>query len=160
MGTAALFTSGATSAATFSVAVAAATLLFSRHQRKAAVPLFFQSKKRQRFGAFFQAKSIDRDKLTANKLTAKRRFRYSGFVTNFVVVISSQIEGLGKMALGIVKIYLGSPFSANRRCLRSVCSRSVGSRSLCRGQLSWASFFFSKFSFATANKFLRRLFSI
>ena len=41
------------------------------------------------------------------------------------------------MALGIVKIYLGSPFSANRRCSRSVCSRSVGSRSVCRGQLSW-----------------------
>ena len=36
------------------------------------------------------------------------------------------------MALGIVKIYLGSPFSANRRC-----SRSVGSWSVCRGQLSW-----------------------
>ena len=26
-------------------------------------------------------------------------------------MISSQSEGLGKMALGIVKIYLGSPFS-------------------------------------------------
>ena len=52
------------------------------------------------------------------------------FVTDFVTVISSQSEGLGKMALGIVKIYLGSPFSANRRCSRSVCSRSVGSQSV------------------------------
>ena len=34
------------------------------------------------------------------------------------------------MALGIVNIYLGLPFSANRRC-----SRSVGLRSVCRGQL-------------------------
>ena len=41
------------------------------------------------------------------------------------------------MALGIVKIYLESPFSANRRCTRSVCSRSVDLRSVCRGQLSW-----------------------
>ena len=47
------------------------------------------------------------------------------FVTDFVAVISSQSEGLGKMALGIVKIGLGSPFSANRRCSRSVCLRSV-----------------------------------
>ena len=31
------------------------------------------------------------------------------------------------MALGILKIYLGSPFSANRHCSRSVCC----------GQLSW-----------------------
>ena len=46
-------------------------------------------------------------------------------VTDFVAVILSQSEGLGKMALGIVKIYLGSPFPANRRCLRSVSSRSV-----------------------------------
>ena len=52
------------------------------------------------------------------------------FVTDFVAVILSQSQGLGKMALGIVKIYLGSPFSANRRCLLSVCSRSVGSRSV------------------------------
>ena len=72
-----------------------------------------------------RAKSTYRDKLTANKLTAKRRFRYSGFVTDFVAVISSQSEGLGKMALGIVKIYLGSPFSANQRCPRSVGPRSV-----------------------------------
>ena len=47
------------------------------------------------------------------------------FVTDFVAVISSQSEGLGKMALGIVKIYLGSPFPANWRCLQSVGSRSV-----------------------------------
>ena len=71
------------------------------------------------------AKSTDRD-----KLTTKRPFRYSGFVTDFVAVISSQSEGLGKMALGIVKIHLGSPFSANRRCPRSVCLRSVGSQSV------------------------------
>ena len=75
--------------------------------------------------------------LTANKLTTNQRFCYSDFITNFVAVISSQSEGLGKMALGIVKIYLGSPFSANRHCPRSVCLRSVGSRSVCRGQLSW-----------------------
>ena len=81
-----------------------------------------------------RAKSTDHDKLTENKLTAKQRFRYSDFVTDFVAVISSQSEGLGKMALGIAKIYLGSP---NRRCSRSVCYRSVGSRSVCRGQLSW-----------------------
>ena len=31
-----------------------------------------------------RAKSTDRDKLTANKLTTKRRFRYSDFVTDFV----------------------------------------------------------------------------
>ena len=74
---------------------------------------------------------INRQQLTVNKLTG------SDFVTDFVAVISSLSEGLGKMALGIAEIYLGSPFSANRRCLRSVCSRSVGSRSVCRGQLSW-----------------------
>ena len=56
-------------------------------------------------------------------------------------MISSQSEGLGKMALGIVKIYLGSPFSANRRCSRSVCSRSVGSQSVCCGQLLWTLFY-------------------
>ena len=49
------------------------------------------------------------------------------FVTDFIAVILSQSEGLGKMALGIVKIYLGSPFSANRRCSWSVC----------RSQLLW-----------------------
>ena len=100
-----------------------------------------------------RAKSTDRDKLTANKLTsnkltAKRRFRYSGFVTDFVAVISSQSESLGKMALGIVKIYSGSPFSTNRRCSRSVCSRSVGSQSVCSSQLSW--------TLTTAATFLRK----
>ena len=74
---------------------------------------------------------INRRQLTVNKLTG------SDFVTNFVAVISSLSEGLGKMALDIAKIYLGLPFSANRRCSRSVCSRSVASRSVCRGQLSW-----------------------
>ena len=39
--------------------------------------------------------------LTANKLTAKQRFRYSDFITDFVTVISSQSESLGKMAVGI-----------------------------------------------------------
>ena len=34
------------------------------------------------------------------------------------------------MALGIVKIYLESPFSASQRCSQSVCSRSVGTRSV------------------------------
>ena len=34
------------------------------------------------------------------------------FVTDFVAVISSPSEGLGKMALGIVKIYLGSTLFA------------------------------------------------
>ena len=63
--------------------------------------------------------------LTANKLTANQWFRYSDLVTHFVAVISSQSEGLGKMALGIVKIYLGAPFSANQHCSRSVCSQSV-----------------------------------
>ena len=48
-----------------------------------------------------RAKSTDCDKLTANQ-----RFCRSDFVD----VISSQSEGLGKMAQGIVKIYLGSPF--------------------------------------------------
>ena len=47
------------------------------------------------------------------------------FDSDFVAVILSQSEGLGKMALGIVKIYLGSPFSTNRCSLRSVCLRSV-----------------------------------
>ena len=47
------------------------------------------------------------------------------FDSDFVAVILSQSEGLGKMALGIVKIYLGSPFSTNRCSLQSVCLRSV-----------------------------------
>ena len=50
-----------------------------------------------------QAKSNDRDKLTANKLTANQRFRYSDLVHNFATVILSLSEGLGKMAVGIVK---------------------------------------------------------
>ena len=52
------------------------------------------------------------------------------FDSDFVAVILSQSEGLGKMALGIVKIYLGSPFSTNRCSLRSVCLRSVCLRSV------------------------------
>ena len=46
-----------------------------------------------------RAKSTDHDKLTANQW-----FRYSDLVTHFVAVTSSQSEGLGKMALGIVNI--------------------------------------------------------
>ena len=38
-----------------------------------------------------------------NKLTANQRFRHGDLVTDFVRVILSQSEGLGKMALGIVK---------------------------------------------------------
>ena len=74
----------------------------------------------------FQAKSTDREAMISLHV----------FVTDFVAVISSQSEGLGKMALGIVKIYFGPPFSANRRCSRSVCSWSV-----CRGQLPWTHIF-------------------
>ena len=74
-----------------------------------------------------RVKSTHRDKLTENKLTAKQQFRYM-----ISSLISTRSEGLGKMALGIVEIYLGSPFSANPRC-----SRSVGSRLVCCNQLSW-----------------------
>ena len=35
--------------------------------------------------------------------TANQRFRHSDLVTDFVTVILSQGEGLGKMALGVVK---------------------------------------------------------
>ena len=52
-----------------------------------------------------RAKSTDHDKLTTNKLTANQQFCHSDFVTDFVIVISSQSEGLGKMALGIVKYF-------------------------------------------------------
>ena len=58
-----------------------------------------------------------------SQLTATNGPRSNDFVT----VIWSLSEGLDKMALGIVKIRLESPFSANRRCSQSVC----------RGQLSW-----------------------
>ena len=51
-------------------------------------------------GSCGRAKSTDRNKLTGNKLTANQRFRHSDFV-----LISSQSEGLGKMALGIVKYF-------------------------------------------------------
>ena len=47
------------------------------------------------------AKSTDHDKLTVNKLTTNQRFRHC----DFVKVISSQSEGFGKMALGIVKYF-------------------------------------------------------
>ena len=48
-------------------------------------------------------------------------FCYVDLVTKFVAVILSQSESLGKMALGIVEIYLGSLFSSNRGCSRSAC---------------------------------------
>ena len=51
-----------------------------------------------------RAKSTDRDKLTANL-----RFRHSDFVTDFVIIISSQSEGLSKKALGIVKYFYDRP---------------------------------------------------
>ena len=41
--------------------------------------------------------------LTANKLTANQQFHHSDLVTDFATVISSQSEGLGKMALGVVQ---------------------------------------------------------
>ena len=50
-----------------------------------------------------QARSTDLNKLTLNKLTLSRWFCHSDLITNFVTVISSQSEGLGKMAMGIVK---------------------------------------------------------
>ena len=46
-----------------------------------------------------RSRSTDRDKLTANKLTAKKRFCHSDLVTE----ILPQSEVLGQMALGIVK---------------------------------------------------------
>ena len=84
----------------------------------------------------WQAKSTDRDKLTANKLTANQRFCYSDFVTDFVVVISSRSEGLGKMALGIVKIYLGSPFSPSS-VVRGQFVRGQFVAVGCRGPVIW-----------------------
>ena len=56
-------------------------------------------------------------------------------------MILSQSEGLGKMALGIVKIYLGSHFLANRRCLRQFIRGQFVTVS-CRGPeilLGWPS---------------------
>ena len=47
-----------------------------------------------------RAKSIDRDKLTANK-----RLPVISSQSDFITVISSQSEGLGKMAQGIVKYF-------------------------------------------------------
>ena len=44
---------------------------------------------------------IESSQLTANKLIANQRFCYGDLVTDFVAVISSQSEDLGKMALGI-----------------------------------------------------------
>ena len=50
-----------------------------------------------------RTRTTDRGKLTANKLTANQRFRHSDLITDFDAVISSQSEGSGKMAPGIVK---------------------------------------------------------
>ena len=50
-----------------------------------------------------RTRSTDRDKLIANKLTASQRFCHSDLITDFVTMILSQSEGLGKMALGIAK---------------------------------------------------------
>ena len=47
--------------------------------------------------------SIDYNKLSTNQLTVSQRFRHSDLITDFVSVISSQSEGLGKMGLGRVK---------------------------------------------------------
>ena len=47
---------------------------------------------------FHRTRTTDCDKLTANQ-----RFRHSDSITNFITVILLQSEGLGKMALGIVK---------------------------------------------------------
>ena len=43
------------------------------------------------------------------QLTANQRFLHSNLVTDFVIVISSQSKGLGKMALGIVKYFYHRP---------------------------------------------------
>ena len=43
------------------------------------------------------------------QLTANQQFRHSDFVTDFVAVISSQSEGLSKMALGIEKYFYDRP---------------------------------------------------
>ena len=51
---------------------------------------------------------VEPSQLTTSKVTAKQRFCYSDFIADFVTVISSQSESLGKMALGIsVKINSG-----------------------------------------------------
>ena len=44
-----------------------------------------------------------RRKVEQGQLTANQRFRHSDLVIDFVTVVLSQSEGLGKMALGIVK---------------------------------------------------------
>ena len=58
------------------------------------------------------------------QLTANLRFRRSDLVTDFAAVISSQSEGLGKMALEIVK------YAYDR-------SSQLISIILIRGQLLW-----------------------
>ena len=56
---------------------------------------------------FFQKLSLVRGYVAKpGQLTANQRFCYS----DFVAVISPLSKGLGKKALGIVKIYLGSSF--------------------------------------------------
>ena len=58
-------------------------------------------------GIAYDASQVNRPQQTGRE-QADREAMISlhDFVTDFVAVISSQSEGLGKMALGIVKIYL------------------------------------------------------
>ena len=58
---------------------------------------------------WYQNKSTDRDKLTVNKLIVNQRFHHRCFVTDLFMVTLSQSEGLGKMALGIVKDFYDCP---------------------------------------------------
>ena len=46
---------------------------------------------------------VGSEKIEPGQLTANQRFRHSDLVTDFVTVILSQSEGLGKMAVGILK---------------------------------------------------------
>ena len=72
-----------------------------------------------------------------NKLTANQRFRHTYLVADFVTVILSQSEGLGKMALGIVKYASDHSFSANRRHLvRGQFVRGQFVAVSCRGPVS------------------------
>ena len=63
----------------------------------------------------YRAKSTDRD-----KLTAKQWFLYM-----FSSLISSQSEGFGKMALGIVKIYFKITLLSQSALFAVSLSRSV-----------------------------------
>ena len=54
-------------------------------------------------------RSVDLNRHEPRQLTASQRFRHNDFVTGFVTVIWSQREGLGKMALKIVKYFYDRP---------------------------------------------------